>query len=76
MMMIDFQEPNADGETDVYMHRWSAVSAPNVVGTTGLNGCIGIAVLNDTRACAWVLHSPNMVHGDDESAACWRKHAR
>lgn len=63
--MIEYQEASVDGETDVEMHRWSDVAAPSIIGTTGLSGCIGIAVLNDSTARAWVLHAPNMQHGEE-----------
>ena len=63
--MIEEQVDEGDDPIDVEMHHWASARAPRQIGTTGLAACIGIAIMDDEGARAWVLHSPNMRHGED-----------
>lgn len=65
-MMLGELDTEGLDEIDVDMFWHGEAVAPQIIGTVGLNGCIGIAVMNDSDGWAWVLHSPNLTNVDDQ----------
>ena len=64
--MIEEMDVEGWDEIDVRQSHYAEATAPQRIGTTGLGPCIGLAIMDDAQARAWIVHAPNMVHSEDD----------
>jgi hypothetical protein len=59
------QQDNSE-QVEVRLYRWAMVDARRRIGLTGVDPCVAVGVLNDSRGLAWLAHAPSVAKGRAE----------